>query len=140
MGEGKRNSTGHPFVRHHKQRCSASPTQWVSASPNKKTPFSSAQKAFHPWAWVKNRYPKWNSGKRNQGLKPAVPWCIFEPYPWTPPIQSGGSRTKEFFPWPKILEVRHTPANAKTSAGAQIQLGINPCGSRSKGPSLVDNT
>ena len=34
------------------------------------------------WLWVKNRYPKWNPGKSNQGLKPVVPWWfIFHSYP-----------------------------------------------------------
>ena len=34
------------------------------------------------WWWVKNWYPKWNPGKWNQGLKPAVPWWLnFDPYP-----------------------------------------------------------
>ena len=31
---------------------------------------------------VKNGYPKWNPCKRNQGLKPAIPWRFnFDPHP-----------------------------------------------------------
>ena len=35
------------------------------------------------WLWLKNRAtPKWNPGKRSQGLKPAVPWWFnFDPCP-----------------------------------------------------------
>ena len=40
------------------------------------------------WLWVKNRYPKWNPGKRNQGLKPVPWWLNFDPYPHVPQ-QSG---------------------------------------------------
>ena len=44
-------------------------------SPKKDTPKSASR-------WVKNRYPKWNLGKWNQGLKPAVPECLnFDPQP-----------------------------------------------------------
>ena len=32
---------------------------------------------------VKNPYPKWSHGKRNQRLNPAVPWWFyFDPYPY----------------------------------------------------------
>ena len=35
------------------------------------------------WEWFKHRYPKWNPGKWNQGLKPTVSWCLnFDPYPY----------------------------------------------------------
>ena len=33
------------------------------------------------WLWVKKRYPKWNSGKRKHGLKPAV-WCFNFEHPY----------------------------------------------------------
>ena len=34
------------------------------------------------WLWAKNAYPKWNPGKWNQRLKPAVLWWLcFDPYP-----------------------------------------------------------
>ena len=34
------------------------------------------------WLWVKNRHPKWSPGKWIQGLKPAVRWFHFDPYPY----------------------------------------------------------
>ena len=36
------------------------------------------------WLWVKNRYPKWNPGKRKHGLKPAFAWWFnFDSqWPW----------------------------------------------------------
>ena len=42
------------------------------------------------WVWVKIKYPKWIPSKWNHGLKPAVAWCNFDPYPtgfqpfWSP--------------------------------------------------------
>ena len=37
----------------------------------------------YTWAWVKNRYPQWISGKWTNGLKPAVPWWFnFDPSPY----------------------------------------------------------
>ena len=47
---------------------------------------------FLIWPWVKNAYRKWNPGKWNQRLKPAVPlWFYFDPYPKKPSKKAGSS-------------------------------------------------
>ena len=47
------------------------------------SPSSLLPQPQHEITWVKHRLtPKWNPGKLNQGLKPAVPWWFnFDPYP-----------------------------------------------------------
>ena len=38
-------------------------------------------KSCPKWPWVRDAYPKWNHGKWNQRLNPAVPWWLhFDPY------------------------------------------------------------
>ena len=47
-----------------------------------KRSFNTSQSGNNKWLWVKHGYLKWNHGKRNQGLKPAVPCgSIFHPQP-----------------------------------------------------------
>ena len=59
---------------------------WQPFRPSKSAVLASLY-LFLSWLWVKNGYPKWNPGKWNQGLKPAVKWCFnFEPYPVGTPM------------------------------------------------------
>ena len=48
----------------------------------------SDRKSELTWLWVKNRYPKWNPGKWNQGLNPAVPWCLSAQQTWSTRVGS----------------------------------------------------
>ena len=40
-----------------------------------------SRQSFFRWLWVKNRYPKWNPGKWQNGPKPVPWWFNFDPYP-----------------------------------------------------------
>ena len=51
------------------------PVSGVVAQRTRQTPQLEATR-LDIWLWVKNGYPKWNPGKWNQGLKPAVRFLV----------------------------------------------------------------
>ena len=56
---------------------------WERCPPSRDGPMRESLFKGIIWLWVKNAYPKWNPGRWNQRLKPAVPWWLyFDQYPF----------------------------------------------------------